>query len=341
MKTKLFILTITLIAAALFHACNVHEWPELPTEANFRLELKFSTDWDVLETPYTTRTAATLTNVDMRYIVRAYPASGAGKQTAIYEQIFDRGIDAGYDCSVDLALPIGEYRIMVWADFVNPGADDHLFYESSVFNNILLHTLDEHPANTDYRDAFRGIVTVSSETRVEVSTAQVIEVPMERPLCKYQVISTDLMEFIDKETKALTKAPDYIPGVTDTKVNIDDYLVRFYYTGYMPCAYNMFTDKPADSKTGVIYESKIKELNEKEASLGFDYLFINGTGSSTYIQIEICNREGTRLALSQPIEIPLKRNQHTLLIGKFMSSDAGGGVSISPEFSGDINLILP
>ena len=45
--------------------------------------------------------------------------------------------------------------------------------------------------------------------------------------------------------------------------------------------------------------------------------------------------------MSEPIEVPLQRNRHTVIRGMFLMSEASGGVSINPEFDGDYNLIFP
>ena len=342
MKRTLCLMLAAVLSALFLITCNVHEWPDERDSADLRLNLIYSTDWDMLEVPFQTRVPTKAMDVEVRYIVRAYPRTGSNRQEHVYEQRFTRSTAEGYDCSVDVTLPVGDYKIMVWSDFVLSGSNDHLHYNPELFNGILLISGDEHPANTDYRDAFRGTAEVLLESSFEVKPAVEVDIEMVRPLCKLQIIATDLAEFIDKETKALSKVTTSVNGVlTPTKVDINDYTVKMYYTGYMPCAYNMFTDKPSDSKTGVYFESKITELNEQEASLGFDYLFINGTGSSTTVQLEVSSKDDKRVALSQPIEIPLKRNQHTLLIGKFLSTEAGGGIALNPEFAGDINLILP
>ena len=106
-------------------------------------------------------------------------------------------------------------------------------------------------------------------------------------------------------------------------------------------AYSINTDKPVDSSTGVFFESKLKMLTESEATIGFDYVFVNGKESSITLKIGVEDKEGTQLSLSEPIEVPLKRSHHTLLTGMFLMSEASGGVTINPDFDGDYNLIFP
>ena len=160
-----------------------------------------------------------------------------------------------------------------------------------------------------------------------------LDVVMQRPLAKFEFVTNDVVEFIDKEsTRIASKANGNKAASTDDTptraVNIEDYKVVFYYVGFMPHAYSMHTDKPVDSSTGVMFESTLKKLSESEASMGFDYVFVNG-------------KKGTQLSLTEPIEVPLKRSHHTILTGMFLMSEASGGVTINPDFDGDHNLIFP
>ena len=115
----------------------------------------------------------------------------------------------------------------------------------------------------------------------------------------------------------------------------------FYYVGFMPNAYSLFTDKPVDSATGVLFESTLNSLSETEASVGFDYVFVNGTESAVTVQIGIYDNEGTQLSLTEPIKVSLRRSHHTIMRGMFLMSETSGGISINPEFDGDYNLVFP
>ena len=109
----------------------------------------------------------------------------------------------------------------------------------------------------------------------------------------------------------------------------------------MPNTYSMYTDKPVDSSTEVMFETTLKKLSDTEASMGFDYVFVNGKQSAITIQIGLYDNHGTQLSLSGPIEVPLKRSHHTILTGMFLLSEASGGVTINPDFDGEHNLIFP
>ena len=213
---------------------------------------------------------------------------------------------------------------------------DAYFYDATNFAEIVLQ--GEHEANTDHRDAFRGINSISLVADIIEYIPDTLDITMQRPLAKYEFITTDLKEFIDKEFEILQKEAASRGEDPPSRVNTDDYKVVFYYSGFMPNAYNINTDKPVDSKMGVLFESKIGVLSENEASLGFDYVFVNGKKSAVTVQIGLYDKEDRQLALSEPIDVPLQRNYHTVLKGSFLMQQASGGMTINPEFDGNFNI---
>ena len=230
---------------------------------------------------------------------------------------------------------------MVWSDIVQHGGDTY-FHDKTNFAEITLQ--GEHQGNNDYRDAFRGSGNVTLIADIIERVPDTLDIAMQRPLAKYEFITTDLTEFINKEqarADAKSKAQSTDGEDVTTKVSIEDYKVVFYYVGFMPNAYSLFTDKPVDSATGVLFESTLNSLSETEASVGFDYVFVNGTESAVTVQIGIYDNEGTQLSLTEPIKVSLRRSHHTIMRGMFLMSETSGGISINPEFDGDYNLVFP
>ena len=341
-----YILGWFLVASlAVLTACDVHEWPEEvkeepPVEEKYSITLQFSTDMNEQRHFYDARSAERIEDYEMRYVMRAFPVEEDGEsrvisRTASWEYTFTRPVSLyDYDVTVDVPIdiPAGDYSLMVWADFVKAGTDTHHFYSSDNFAEIVLH--GEHKAGTDMRDAFSGWTSfiVVPETKTGSVT-----VPMERPLAKFSFVSNDLQEFIDKEEEAareaaMSRGEEYTRGI-----DLSEYKVVFHYSGFMPSAYNMFTNKPNDARTGVSFESTIDVLNESEATMGFDYVFVNGVESTVSVILALYNKEGKELFMSNPIEVPVKRNQHTVMLGRFLTIDTSGGVGINPDFDGEYN----
>ena len=343
------------LIAFMWTACDVHELPDPPERMGLRLRLDFDTymgeqDWFFTRSSSSTRYVDTH---DMRYIIRAYPLGTDDRlgshfeQFCYYRPIFAVGDD--YTLEEEISLPVGRYRFMAWADFVSRGSDNHCYYQSDEFNAISLY--GTHRANTDYRDAFRGTADTTLVTSIVETTSGVLVVPMKRPMAKYTFVTTDLQEFIDKETRLMAVRGEqadstrayYVVAEDSTRVdtrglNLEDYKVVFYYPMYMPSTYNMFTDKPVDSSVGVKYESNLSIMNNEEARMGFDYVMVGNTDAKVTIKVGLFDKNDNQISMSEAFDIPLNRSVNTIVRGKFLMLDAQGGVSIDPSFENDHNI---
>ena len=143
---------------------------------------------------------------------------------------------------------------------------------------------------------------------------------------KFEFITTDLQEFLTEEENRAEGRADGEPKAdsdakdTDIKtVDLNQYNIRFYYSGFMPCVYNLFSDKPIDSRTGVWFDSKISPTEQGEASLGFDYVMVNGVESFVSVIVCVYDTQGNLMVTSDAIKVPTKRNYHTIVRGKFLT----------------------
>ena len=350
MKKILYL--ILCIPLWLLPACDVHEWPEeVPlTKEHFTVLLDFDTDMDSQDFFYDARSAELVSGYEMRYTLKAFPyestrnvdGTRSVSRAAMWEYSFTRAVALNdYDCQISLQIPKGEYTLMVWADFVKKGTKGHYFYNPDNFSEIVLH--GDHKANTDLRDAFRGTKAVEIyEVKPNEEAADIV-IPMERPLAKFTVVTTDLREFFEREEEAArqraeARGEEYEEG---RSINLSDYQVVFYYSGFMPCAYSMFTDRPIDSKTGVKFYSKLEQISEDEARMGFDFVMVNGTDASVMVTMGLLDADGNPVSSSDEINVPLHRSVNTIVRGKFLMQEAGGGIGIDPSFNGDHNIIIP
>ena len=330
---------MTLLAALLLQGCLVHEWPSPPGTVQVRLILEYDTGMDTTEHGYGTRAVSIPEGSDIRYIVRAFPLVKGSKasQECAGEFVFSADASMGYDTEMTLELPEGDYSIMVWSDLVDDGSTDDRHYNTSDFSAVSLNG-DSHPGNTDERDAFRGTGEIALRSSIAEKAPDTLRLMMERPLAKYEFIADDLAEFIEKQAQQFSEQNG--DGAGQSSVNLDDYRVVIYYTGFMPDTYSLFTDKPVDSSTGVFFETGLTQISDTEASLGFDYVFVNGQSSAVTVQIGIYGPGGGRVALTDPIEVPISRSTLTVMRGGYLLSEASGGISLNPDFDGDHNLIL-
>lgn len=277
----------------------------------------------------------------MRYIVRTVPSSSKSRAEREYysEEVIIKDVSDLSDLDVSLLLPPGDYDVMVWADYLKPVTDEP-YYLAERFSEIKLH--GKHEGNNDNHDALRGVGKISVKADIYETEPMDIDIELQRPLAKFEFISVDYQMFMGKELQK-NKLQTYAGSNDDvtTRVNLDDYKLVFYYVGYRPDTYSMFTDRPVDAVTGAFFESTIKQLNADEATLGFDYVFISDGVSAVTVQIGLYDKDGNEISMTDPIKVPLKRNLHTKVRGKFLTANASGGIAVLPEYEGDHNLILP
>ena len=334
---NIFVVTALVITSG----CNVHEWPEPLKIVDIRLKLNYKTQMNVVGEDYETRADGLFPeDRDMRYIIRAFPISENGNvsKTHSFEHIFvDKAAD-GYDCDMILSIAPGKYKFMVWSDIVPVGSTENEYYDAKNFGGIVLK---KHVANTDYRDAFRGFKEVFIESSVtKTKDPELFEIEMERPLGKFELVSNDILEFVEKEEKVAKYRVTGSKGDSkgDSKVDINDYKIEIEYSGWMQDEYSLFEDAHINAHK-YKFESKLYKINENEASLGFDYIFVNEEPNTT-IRIIIYDKYGNLVSTSEDIKVSIARSQHTILRGKFLTSKASGGVYINPEFTDDHNFFF-
>jgi len=324
-------------------SCDVHEFPKIldnSARVPFTLHLNCNPQLPIHEEiNYTTRSDNQLTEHDMRYIINVYRSVDGENfiRQADTTIVYTRHLDEEQDHSILLNLNQGFYNFIVWCDHVNKGSIGDKYYNTNDFAIITYSNRENYEGCNDFKDAFRGTVqtTIQYDQYSDGNiVAQEASVQLERPLAKFKFISTDLEEFIGQ---VLESAASKGKTVSRT-INPDDYRVVFRYTGFMPCSFNMFTNKPNDSWAGVSFNGKMIPLNENEIELGFDYVFVNGTESKIKVAVEIYDKGGELLSNTNAIEVPLVRSKLTIVRGNFLASKASGGVGINTDFKGDFNI---
>ena len=327
----------------LLAACDVHEWPEPPERVQLHVKLNYEKDmtvWnhlhdgsDVIDHGLGGTYDNSQVHGTIRYIIRAYPhAGGTLSQEYAQEFVFTKDIAEGYDHDVTLSLSPGDYSIMVWSDLIENDISTPC-YDASDFAGISLQ--GDYMGCNDFRDAFRGTADIAVPADITGQPAASVAITMQRPLAKFEIVTNDLSEFIEKQTMRAAETG------TSASISLDNYRIVFYYVGFVPDTYSMMTDKPVDSSTGIGFQSDLQKMTDDEGSLGFDYVFVNGKESAATVQIGVYDADGNLLFVTKTITVPLKRSRHTVIRGSFLTSGASGGALIDPGYNGNHNLIFP
>ena len=333
-------LLVLLASVFALTGCDVHEFPDIPGKVPFTLHLDCTTELPIYqEINYTTRSGKQATEHDIRYIINIYRSDDGENFTRQADTtiVYTRHLDEEKDHSIQLNLNQGFYNFIVWSDHVDKGTSGDKYYNTSNFAEIAYPDRENYEGNNDFQDAFRGTVqavVLYNQYSDGSIVAQEASVQLERPLAKFKFISTDLEEFVGQVLENAASK-----GKTASRtINPDDYRVVFRYTGFMPCSFNMFTNKPNDSWTGVSFDGKMIPLDEHEIELGFDYVFVNGAESKTNVAVEVYDKDGELLSSTNTVEVTLVRSKLTIVRGNFITSKATGSVGINPDYNGDFNI---
>ena len=335
----------SLFIAFTVSSCDIHEWPEdVPTDIILRLDFNTGLPQFIVINVGDTRASSDGGTYDVRYLIEAYRElpDGTFSDTPSRRYSFTKSDTEDLNAEFRLNIDEGTYLFRAWTDFVKKGTDTDLYYNTDNFKQITIQ--GEHSGNNDYRDAFVGSARMTVKRLGRKAPITSCTVEMERPLAKFEFVTTDLQAFITKAINEMrTKSGDEAAGGRDEEIgpediDLDKYKVVFYYSGYMPCMFNIMDNKPCDSRTGVSFESKIRAINEHDARLGFDYVFVNGKESSVMVTVGLFDEEGTQLSMSRQIEVPIKRSMLTTIKGGFLMQNTGSGVAIDPGFEGEFNV---
>ena len=344
-KTIIKILVCSVVL--LMSSCNIHQWPDPEVVIPMRVAVRYNltdlewTQYDVTEgMPQNEklRTAQRYlverTSGKIRYTVRLLSTTTKADTSKDYvrEYMFVKDVSEGNDIYIELDAPPGEYRVMVWADYLKPGTDEP-YYDISDFAGITFN--GEHEGNNDNHDAFRGEGTVVLLADGVDDEPIEVGIQMHRPFAKFELVTTDLKAFIESELARKGNLLD-----KERLIDLQDYDVVVYYVGFFPDVYSMITDKPVDASNGVYFESVLTQVDEDRAKLGFDYVFIGNNESAVTVQVAVFDKDDSLVSLTEPMEVLLNRGQHSVLQGDFLLTKAAGGVDLNPDYNGDYNIVV-
>lgn len=349
MKQKHAIRFIALAVVAILLAGCVHDFPtmtkdgeegidptlvEVNTEVTLDLEL---VPLEIITDPNRsgdrkaetgTKTAA---DYRRRFIIEAWRnGKPESRQVTVMKDAEGEGEDGDEKITlpIHLRLHAVEYTLAVWTDYVAAGTDTDLYYDTKDLQYVAC--TDPYTGSTPYRDCLYGTAALDLRPHREEWNAKVqVKVDMVRPLAKYELIATDVKDFLRK-TKKQRDGEDGAFSIT------------FSYGFYLPTVFNVLTGRPADSRTGVQYTTPLSVPTDgrEECTIGTDYVFVNGDESFVKLSMEIHGADGTVLSRTTGLEVPYRRGHLTTMRARFLTNEMQGGVEIDPGFDGDIDVDL-
>ncbi len=342
MKQKYTIGFIALALTIVLAGC-VHDYPsmtedgeegvdptlvEVNTEVTLDLELvPLEIITDKARSGTTKTRAEAQTDYRRRFIIEAWrDGKPESRQVTVMEDAEEDG-DGKITLPIRLKLHAVEYTLAVWTDYVAAGTDTDLYYDTEDLQRVAC--TDPYTGSTDYRDCLYGTTALDlRQYRDEWNAKVQIKVDMVRPLAKYELIATDVKDFLRKTKKQ--RADDAA------------FTITFSYGFYLPTVFNVLAGKPADSRTGVAYTIPLAVPDDgtEECRIGTDFVFVNGAESFVKLSMEIRDSGGNVISRTTGLEVPYRRGHLTTVRARFLTNEMQGGVDIDPDFDGDIDIDL-
>ena len=295
MKQKYTIGFIALVLTIVLAGC-VHDYPSMtedgeegvdPTLVEVKTEVTLDLELVPLEiiTRKNARSGTTKaragepTDYRRRFIIEAWRGGKPeSRQVTVVDDAEEDG-DGKITLPIRLKLHAVEYTLAVWTDYVAAGTDTDLYYDTEDLQYVACR--DPYTGSTPYRDCLYGTTALDlRQYREEWSAKVQIKVDMVRPLAKYELIATDVQEFLQKTERQRAGGAAYTITVS--------------YGFYFPLGFNVLTGKPERSEMGVAFTAPlvVADNGSGECTLASDYIFVNGEESYIPLSIEIKDDAG-------------------------------------------------
>ena len=242
---------------------------------------------------------------DLRYQIEVYDANDGTKMA------FDRIVDAtnGDNYTKEITLTAGrDYKVYVWADFVEEGTRTDLHYNTGDFAAITYK--DGVKVNDESRDAYCGSATI-------LKTQTGVTLNLTRPMGKLRVVTTDAKKL------SFGQEPDNVVFSCAT----------------LPAGYNLkageLLSTTTSANTGASIVEYGNEASGDKLTLLAAYLF---GGDTTTIQFSLTSKDDTAEIYTMVVntDIPVRPNKLTTLKGATLTSTANIECTIVDGITGEI-----
>lgn len=235
-------------------------------------------------------------------------------QTAVLKPTSAAGV-----YTLETQIAEGTYDLLIWVDYTENGSTKDLYYNTaSLKATHLIATDHRYMTGSDRREVFYAKSTVN------VAGEQQVNIALERPLAKYNLIAED----VERYRSLMKTNPEKYPALSDLTISI-------LYEGYLPCGFNVSEGKPNHSETGYNYQNPLPAIGttDTQVEVANDYVMVNGTESSVSVTVVVTDRTGKKISLVKGVEIKYKRGMVTTLKGEFLTAGViNPGINIDTDW---------
>ena len=222
---------------------------------------------------------------------------------------------------LDVSLPAGDYTLLAWADFVPTTCEGDYYYATGDMRGVLCD-LDLRGRCED--NALRDCFTECCEFTASGVDGDRFDATLTRPQGRYTVLATDYGRYAE-----LTDRP------------VEENRIVTSYPSFVNVGYAVAEGRPNESATGVGYTfvPRCYSYEGQEAvCLADDCAFVNGEESHVQLDFDV-EYGGKALASRRGIDIPLRPDRLTVVVGHFLTSSGdSGGVNIDEGFDDEIKI---
>lgn len=344
MNTK--ISHLLMVSVALLSASCVHEYPEGegvdPTNIETTITLKTVPELKASQSPAQPEMPYT------NFTVEIYKDSYNDTPIAIKKGTASKAADGSATFTFELPLHAGNYKVAAWATGVMDDSGTGNLFKDDDPANILFN--EPYTGSTDRKECYAARFDMQLDDKGWYGKAN-IEKEMLTPMGGVEIISTDADAFelqlgrnpygkttgVDAEANADANPANGFPAN-----RWDDFAIKWVYGMYFPIGYDLYTGLPNKAGSNVSFMSDIATISLSEASLGYDYLFVNGEKATITISLGVYDlTTGQLLNTYSGISATIERGKVTVIRGEFLTTKHGSDIGIDPDFDGNIDIILP
>lgn len=314
----------------------IHEYPlpvggvipgmgEDPTAVNALVNVTFSMDWEDLMHSVEFDTKASESR-NYRIVIEVKK----GETTVCHDTEYvtsDRIRHGVYSHRLSVSLSSSLYNVAVWADCTN--AEDKYSFDVASLDNVRLtnnSTSDSLAFDCSYSaDLLDLRAFAGSEKTVNVTK----EMTMEFPGAQYEIIASDIVQFIAENREALfddDKFYVYLPFTAGAPEGMNLYTGRLLYgndiwepTGWMRLPFDSYEELP----------------------IARGFLFCSEEGGKATTSLRVTNKYLVTVSQTDEFSFPVKRGFVTRVRGDFLTHPIDGVFNVNSSWEGEIYFNYP
>lgn len=331
---KFLLMTAIAASAMLWTGCTLTQEPKGqgvdPTQVNVEVAVDLSLSLPDNEGAYADLVPEVTDEFTRRFVVEAVLPDGTVAQRQVsYESVVEGKTD--YSLQTKFRLNARQYKLLVWSDYVKTEEKaNNLYYDISSLTPVMPQ--GNYVGNNERKDCFRGCADLDlRKYRDEWAANVALDVELQRPVGRYEIVTTDLGAFRQR--------------LADGLISGSEFSVRVRYADYRATAYNVLQNVPKNFLSYLFYKTNLKNENwegdQASLRLGFDYCFVDAgeAGSNIPVEIEVLNEKNQQVSRTV-LSLPVVQGYNTVVSGRFMTGTDNGSVSVDTAYDGVVDIDL-